>query len=343
MKFNNYLLNLAYYDLKRYTNKERHMLKIKNINNILLDCYNEIKLKLRRRDFLRYILNELKLPRSTLECWINGRNAIPIYKAYKFLNLWKKVCNKDKKEFEKKWNLIFKRGSIRSQGRNENIVLPKTLNEDLAYISGLISADGYIKSDIRLLNTKRNAEHSICIYSDSKILLNKIKILFYDNFNVPCKIYFSRDKKGSWFTLRCAYKPVHRFFCDILGMKRGSKTGKVHIPKLIRNGNLSIKKNFISGFFDGDGGVGISVKNPWLEIAQKSNIKNVPPEVLLWIKSILFDLNIKMSEVKKMSRRPYIWRLRTSSKKEIKKFYKLISTRHPRKEVIFKNIINFSY
>ncbi len=335
----NYLLKLSEKD--SYKNKSVILLlKLYGVNSIIKECYIKLRIKnIKQKD----MLSELKIPKSTFECWVSGRNPIPIIQAYKFLGLWKRLLHKSNKDFNKKWDDLFYKTDFCTVRSNYNkSILPKELNVDLAYLIGLILADGYIKDDLFLINTKRDVEHSICIYSGSKEHMLKCGDLFYKIFKVRTNIYFSRDTKGSWYTLRCCSKPVHRFFCDILGMKRGKKVGNVKIPKILKNNNNNLINNaVVAGFFDGDGGVGISTKNPWLEIAQKNN-KNCMPETLVWIGKVLTSQKIYINKISRMNKEG-MWRLRTAKKEEILNFYNNIPVLNPNKIEKFKMIKEFSY
>ena len=92
--FNNYLFDLSNKDFERNTKHYRHFIRIFDISNILKECYLEIKDNLPNNRVLQYLTSELKTPKSSIECWISGRNPIPIFKAYIFLKAWKKVCKK---------------------------------------------------------------------------------------------------------------------------------------------------------------------------------------------------------------------------------------------------------
>lgn len=334
----NYLLDISEKDSERNTPQNRHLIKIFHTNDILKECYLEIKDKVGSKKIFGFITRKLNIPKGTLSCWMTGHNPIPIFRAYQLLGIWKDVCEKSDEEFNKKWNEIFHKTVYYTSCSAAKTKLPKELTFDLAYIMGFILADGYVKSDDKLLERNKDLEYSISMYADSKEFLQYLKKLFYNLFEIKCNLYYSKDKKGSWYTLRCTSKPVHRFFCDVLEFKRGSKTGAISTPEIIKKAPTEYQKAFISGFFDGDGGVGITSKNPWLELWQVS-INEKPIPILPWIQDKLksFRINLSISKGSESNS----WRLRTGSKKEISKFYNIIGSRHHIKSKIYEQIRGF--
>jgi len=338
--FRNYLFNLTKKDFERKTYQNRHFIKIFGVGNVLKQCYLEIKNKIPNGEIVKFLVPKLKCPKATLDCWITGRNPVPIFKAYELLKIWEKVCNRSTADVDKRWNKIFLNGKYYTSCGVGKAKLPKELTLDLAYIMGFILADGYVKNDDKLLHRKKDLEYSISMYSESKQFLKKMRQIFCDLFDVNCNLHYIEDKKGSWYALRCTSKPVHRFFCDILEFKRGVKTGNIDVPNIIANSPQRFQHVFIAGFFDGDGSVGISSKNPWLELCQTSINEN-PIPIIIWIKDKLknFGINLALSKATYQN----IWRLRTGSKIEILKFYDVISSRHPLKIQKYNLVRSSSY
>lgn len=339
--FRNYLLNLTNKDFERVTLHDRHFIRISGVNLILKGCYQEIKRNIPNEDIVKFLKSKLNNPNPTIWCWLSGINAIPIFKFYDILKIWKEVCNKSQEEFNNKWDNIFSNVKYYSVcGSKTKAKLPREFTEDLAYVMGFILADGYVKNDDRLLGRKKYTEHSISMYDESELFLKYLQQLFFNLFEVKCNLHNAQDKKGSWYVLRCTSKPVHRFFCDVLGFTRGSKTGNIDVPSIIANAPQNFQKAFIAGFFDGDGGVGITRKNPWLELGQVS-INDYPIPIIVWIKDKLKYFGIDMA-LSKATNKDF-WRLRTGSKTEILKFYDIISSRYPLKIEKYNQVRDFSY
>ena len=97
----------------------------------------------------------------------------------------------------------------------------------------------------------------------------------------------------------------------------------------------------IDGFFDGEVGIGISTKNPWLEIGQ-SSVTDKPIPIFSWVKNKLDSLGIYLNGPTRMSNQK-AWRFRTGSKIVIVKYRKIIGSRHPNKIKKLKEIENFKY
>ncbi|MFH1332532.1 MAG: hypothetical protein ABIH63_04600 [archaeon] len=338
MKFKNYLLDL----IRRDRNvKPSSDICINGTNKIIKESYIDIKRC--KPNIKKFMIKNLKSPANTIYCWMSSRNPIPIPKLYILLNIWKKICKKTNQEFEEKWDKIFitNKGFSVHRGKNKAI-LPMELTEDLSYLTGFILADGYLKDENKLLKRYKFREYSIVICDNSKEHVEYLKEIVTSIFKTKCNIYFTKDKKGSWYILRCTSKPVFRFFSDVLKISQGDKTGKIRVPELIKKSNFNLQKAFIAGFSDGEAGVGISTKNPWLEIAQKS-IYNKPPLILLWIQEKLKKTNINLNGPHKMSKLGNCWRLRTASKKTINLFYQEIPVRHIDKVKAYEEIRRFSY
>ena len=104
---------------------------------------------------------------------------------------------------------------------------------------------------------------------------------------------------------------------------------------------MNLKKAFIAGFFDEEVGIGISIKNPWLEINQLSIPGDKPAHILLWCQKELKEMNIILHGPTLMHHGS--WRLRTASKKVIDKFYETIPLRHMDKIKACEEIKRFSY
>ncbi|MBI5061668.1 MAG: hypothetical protein HZB67_05130 [Candidatus Aenigmarchaeota archaeon] len=255
--------------------------------------------------------------------------------------VWKRVCKKTQREFSEKWDEVYEHIDIFSSNRSKKAILPKELTEDIAYLMGFILADGYIKNDEKLLQRGEYPEYTIALYDNSREFLEQLNIFFKQIFNVTCNLHFAKDKKGSWYVLRCTSKPVHRFFTLVLGIKKGNKTGNIDTPDIIKKSSEDIQKSFVSGFFDGEMGVGITKKNPWLEMAQ-SSITKEPVPIIIWMKKKLEKWGIDLHGPSLMSNQN-AWRLRTNSKTTISKYYSIISSRHPDKIKQFEEIERFYY
>jgi len=328
MRFENYLLEIEKLNNKR----DRENICLHGIHSIIKTIYLELKEK-HHRKLTKKIFNELKIPYQTLYSWTTGHNPIPISKAYGLLNLWKESCGKSEKEFYEKWDLLYKINQGYSQNGERRVILPKEFNEDLAYIIGFFQGDGYLKKE----RLKGFQEYSIHFYESDKKVLERINNIMHKYFGICGNIYFQSDNKGSWYKLRFCSKPIYLFCKNILNLKAGKKEREVGVPRIIKKSQPTIQLSFIRGFFDAEGGVGETKKNPWLEMGQAS--KDAPCEILTWIRAKLIENKIILSEPRR-SRNWEFFRIRTAKRETIKKFFEIISSDHPKKIIKFNQIIN---
>lgn len=338
MQFKNYLLALALPDEKLEQKLDcTFPLYITGANVILSELFMSIKEKM--PDALKFIASTLGNDRSSIDCWLNGYNPVPILKTYQIFKIWKSICKKTDLEFENKWDLLFEKVTEFGSRNGHKIKLPKELSIDLAYVIGFLLADGYIKNVDKLIERGKYPEYTISFYDKSNEFLKKIEAIFVSEFFAHCNLYYAKDKKGSWYCLRCTSKPIHRFFIEVLGLPFGYKQGRVCAPEIIKQAPVELQKAFISGFCDGEGCVGISTKNPYFEVAQVSYTKG-PPEILVWISQKLIEFGINISAPQKGTG---FWRLRTGSQKVINSYYTIISSRHNDKMPKFEEVKRFSY
>lgn len=132
---------------------------------------------------------------------------------------------------------------IFNEDSNNKIIL----NEDLAYIMGLICSDGHLikkKTQYRLSFHNTNYE----LGTNFKNLINKI-------FNIEVKfrerIIEGNKPCGEWYFDN---KFVFKFF-EKLGIPRGCKSTSLKLPVCITNSPHSVIFSFYSGYIDGDGSI----------------------------------------------------------------------------------------
>ncbi len=126
--------------------------------------------------------------------------------------------------------------------QRKEIVSPRFLNKDIAWMLGYITGDGSY-------NDKK--DHTIEITIFSKEILTRLLGLFKKEFNIEPSYY--KYPKKSTYKLYICRKTLREIFFNL-----GLKFCKAHdkeIPKSIRTSNLEIIGSYISGLFDSDGGV----------------------------------------------------------------------------------------
>ncbi len=328
MKFDNYFSFLEDYDNKN----PKESICLYGVSEIIKELYSDLK-KSGKQDLLKVIKDELGVPYMTFYCWVKGSNPIPISKTYKLLRLWKNICNKKDLDFFIIWDRLYLFCNGYSQNGQRRVNLPKYLDNDLGYLIGFFQGDGHLKKR-ELVNFQ---EYSLYFYERDQNVLKIINSILYKKFNVKGNIYFQSNHTGSWYTLRLSSKPVYLFFDKTLGLKTGKKVREIVTPEIIKNTSLDIQLSFIRGFFDAEGGVGETNKNPWLEIGQAS--KEVPSEILFWVCNKLRECGVSLSNPQKSAKQDF-FRLRTSNRDTIEKFFKVVSSYHPKKINRFEKIIN---
>lgn len=327
MKFDNYLLKLE----KEKNKKDKENICINGISKIIKQAYLELK-KINKRSLIKKLQNEIDSPYQTIYSWISGSNPAPISKLYILLELWQKELNKSQEDFNEKWNEVYKQTPGYSQNGERMVRLPKEFNENLAYLMGFFQGDGHLAKE----QTKRYQEYSLHFFEEHKEFLEQLNKKIKSEFDVKGNIYEEHDLSGRWYRLRICSKPIYLFFKEILGLTSGRKVRHIKVPAIIKDSKQKFQLAFIRGFFDAEGGVGETTKNPWLEIGQAS--ANSPAEILIWTKETLDKNGILLSSPQKSSGQDF-FRLRTSKRETIKTFFETISSEHQNKIERFENII----
>jgi len=331
LKLKNYLP-----EIEKAENKEkRKNICLHGVSPTIKSIYSDIK-KLYNKKTIKKLSKELNIPYQTLYSWVRGYNPIPISKIYVLLRFWKKNCKKSEKEFTKRWDFIYMGNEGYSQNSQRKIILPRELNKDLAYIIGFFQGDGHLKKE----NVGDFQEHSIYFYEGNKEFLEKINEILYKQFNIKGNIYFQTKESKKWYTLRICSKPVYLFFKNVLNLKSGKKVRDIEVPRIIKSSELPLQFSFIRGFFDAEGGVGETKKNPWLDIGQASS--DLPCEILIWVRDKLNENGINLSEPKRTQNQEF-FRIRTSKRETIRRFFNVISSNHPEKinklnQIALKNV-----
>jgi len=327
LKFNNYLLDLE----SRKREKQKEDICLDGISKEIKSIYLELKTKY-PRTVTKEVLNKLNINYQTFYSWIIGSNPIPISKLYDLLKLWQNELNKSQEKFNEKWEEIYKKTLGYSQNGQGKVKLPKEFNENLAYLMGFFQGDGHLAKE----QTERYQEYSIHFFEEHKEFLEKFNEKIKEEFNINGNIYEEHDATGKWFRLRLCSKPIYLFFKKVLGLTSGRKVRNVKVPLLIKDLESKLQIVFIRGFFDAEGGIGETAKNPWLEIGQAS--ANYPAEILVWIKETLDKNGIILSQPQKSSGQDF-FRLRTSKRETIKTFFEIVSSEHKSKVNKFQEII----
>ena len=159
------------------------------------------------------------------------------------------------------------------------------LDEDLAFLTGLIFSDGHVMK----------LENSIEFCGNDINLINICYDLFEKVFNVtPRRI---KEKSRNSFRIRANCLELKKFFIDQLGIPQGSKSLSITLPDVFKKCSDSVFSAFIAGVIEGDGN--IDKKNWRIRICSGSvNFVNELRENLKFrgIKSYIHSFKQKWTE-----------------------------------------------
>jgi intein/homing endonuclease len=133
------------------------------------------------------------------------------------------------------------------KGSNKVVNIPHRMSEDLSYIIAAIICDGHLKTE------KYRISFEVIDIGLIKKFLEKMHKVFKVKGHCRKKI----DKRGgrkAIYMVRINSKPIVVFLNNLFEIPRGRKSGIVKVPEKIMKSNLRIKKAFIEGVFDTDGG-----------------------------------------------------------------------------------------
>lgn len=144
-------------------------------------------------------------------------------------------------------NLDLKNVQFSKNDLARGIVLPKKLDEDLAYLSGFLAGDGtfYAKPN--------KYGYFIGCYGnlkDEKQFYDEVIVPFFRKlFNITV-IPKSLDQETT-YEIKIKSKAIWHFFTKIIEFPSGKKCDKIKIPNIFKQSDNLIK-SFIQGFADAD-------------------------------------------------------------------------------------------
>ena len=125
--------------------------------------------------------------------------------------------------------------------------IPKKVSEELAWFVATILCDGHM--------TKNGSRISFSL--SDKQLIRKLDIIFHNLFELNGCNFKIKDKPQCvkpQYGLNCENKAIIRFLNNLFEIPTGKKCDIITIPKIIQQASLKIKKAFLKGVFDTDGG-----------------------------------------------------------------------------------------
>ncbi len=207
-----------------------------------------------------------------------------------------------------------------------NIVpkLPHILSEELAYLVGIISSDGYIRKD-----------NKIVLINKDKRIVTKFKKLIKRLFALKVGIISWKEKrKGKiyrWINSIVYSKALKEYLAINFGLKEGKKNEYLRVPEVIFNSPKSVIAKYLQGLFDGDGSIIIGKNNVAIKLTAKNRDFAYDIQELL----LFFDI---IGYVKKT--RNNLWEVVISSRINVEKFKKEIGFSHSEKAKKIKKAIS---
>lgn len=253
--------------------------------------------------------NSLNVGQWTISRWKTGKTLIPVGMLLKLL----KFTGTNVEDVEK--NVV---GIGSRQGSSViNLKLPLSLNEDLAYILGLIITDGHIDKN---LNWLQFTNKSTVL---KELFMEKIKAIFnYDTFYQPSKDQMQLYVKN---------KAIATIFWKI-GIPKGKKTGITSIPKAISESPKNVLSSFLRGCFDGDGSACHSLKQGLRII----NFASISRQMLDDVHNALLNFQIENHVSINKHGNGYV---NITNRNNLQNFYNSISFGHPEKRIKLENML----
>ena len=132
-------------------------------------------------------------------------------------------------------------------------VVPIPLTKDTAYLAGVIIGDGHI-SDSTKSKTDSSKNYRIFLEFKDKTYLKQIHNIFLSIIRTKSKPKSSKRGEKERHYLQLTNKSLFLFFTEKLNIPKGAKSAIVVIPKMVKNSSADVKRHFLAGLFDTDGG-----------------------------------------------------------------------------------------
>jgi intein/homing endonuclease len=128
------------------------------------------------------------------------------------------------------------------------------LDCDMAYLIGVLVGDGYICNSLKS-KTDFSKDYRISIEVIDIDYMESVIYPIFKNLvstkSMPRRRKREGKKESSYFMLR--NKQLYNFLVTDIGLIAGKKDN-LDVPKVILNSCIDIKRNFVAGLFDTDGG-----------------------------------------------------------------------------------------
>lgn len=217
-----------------------------------------------------------------------------------------------------------------SVGNSSPIILPKSLDKNLAYLIGALRDGSVLR--FQTINRER---FETSVYNKEKLWLEEqIVPKLFATFGVKPKITYAR----SIYYVRIESKVLALFLHEVFDHPFGEQAYWL-TPKIIKASPKEIQISYIRGFWDAEGTcrrlAGYSQEvlakiSPTIDITQTSAFKDCPP--LVDISTMLKDLKIKSKITMRKHKYNFpIYDLRIGGKENMARFCEIIGSNHPKK------------
>lgn len=135
-------------------------------------------------------------------------------------------------------------------------VEPIELTLKTAYLAGVVVGDGHISNSFKSQNDKSRDYRIVIDVTDehySMLILRLIKSIILTK-STPRSPRLRGNRKKSFY-LQIRNKSLFYFLTASMGIPAGAKSSVVSVPANIKYSDLSIKRYFLAGLFDTDGGL----------------------------------------------------------------------------------------
>ncbi len=205
---------------------------------------NEIQLNSQNQSYRQILSQKYNVANAYFYEIINRGNSI----SFTVLD---KICQEQSTDFSLLGEISINVYGGGTKNKTKTVKVPKELDEDLAYLTGVLISDGHLSKDaIDFSCYEKGVKNSV-----KKKLLNKFGR--FDSFYNDNRIYLCNQ-----------FVPF--FFNKLFNIPIGKKTHIVKIPDLIFKSDEKVIASFIKGLFDGDGSIsgGLNYKTFSKELAE---------------------------------------------------------------------------
>lgn len=130
------------------------------------------------------------------------------------------------------------------------------LNSKTAYLTGVVIGDGNLSNYAKSKKSDLSKDYRITIdISDKNYLAFILKLIkSIINTNTTPKVPNQRGNRIPRLKLQVRNKNLFKFLSETMEIPKGAKSPIVFVPSIIEKSSQEIKKYFLAGYFDTDGG-----------------------------------------------------------------------------------------